>query len=158
MIWKPLARYTQGCKLLLLDSYPLHKEMLRHFIDNNIYVLFIPTGLTWALQPLDGGYFKVYKDELKKIWSHNQGTHYETEKDRRRAIIEDLKVVTNLMADKDNSVYWRKQGLDYETNMIEIPQNIFRNEIEEENGQMRSNSPMMIEDEPSNDNLFADSE
>lgn len=153
-IWKPLVSPVQGAKLLLIDAYPLHKEVLSKFMAHNIYVLLIPKGLTWALQPLDAGYFKVYKDELKKLWLHNQGKCYATEKDKRRAIIQDLVEVTDIMNGKDNSVYWRKQGLDYESNMIQIPQNQFVSGIAQENNQIRSSSPMMIENEASDDNLF----
>lgn len=145
-IWKPLLTHRQGNKLLLLDSYPLHTDLESKFISNGIYVLYIPTGLTWALQPLDGGFFKVFKDELKKIWSRNQRNSPLKEQDKRKAIIEHLKEVTYLMMGKDNSVYWKKQGLDYESNLIEFY------EMEVENDQ-RENNSMLVED--SDENLFA---
>jgi len=77
------------------------------------HVLYVPTGLTWAVQPLDAGFFKVTKDELRKIWISNQETITSTEAEIRKTISSALKDTINTMADKDNTGYWRKAGLEY---------------------------------------------
>ena len=69
--------------------------------------------MTFTLQPLDQGFHKVLKDELKKIWVASQGQGSETEKEKRKALALAVKDVWLTMTDKDNKVYWGKAGLEY---------------------------------------------
>ena len=61
-----IAETTSRPKLLKLDTYPLHEDFKDKFAEDDTYVLFILKGLTWSLQPLDCGFFKVLEDYLKK--------------------------------------------------------------------------------------------
>jgi hypothetical protein len=111
-IWCPIAQSIQGTKLLILDSYPLHVDLTSLFSKHDTYVLFIPPGLTFSLQPLDAGFFKAYKDELKKLWVKDRDL-VETEQDKRRSISTMIRNTWVLMAQKDLSIYWQKAGLTY---------------------------------------------
>ena len=51
MVWLPIAAITPGVKLLILDSYPLHKEAHYLLSELDTNVLYVPTGLTWGVQP-----------------------------------------------------------------------------------------------------------
>lgn len=48
-IWRPIAKTTRDPKLLILDSYPLHQEFQKKFAIEDTEILFVPSGLTWAL-------------------------------------------------------------------------------------------------------------
>ena len=50
-IWRPIAESRSGSKLLIVDSYPLHTAAVVLLSQFNTYVLFVPTGLTFPLQP-----------------------------------------------------------------------------------------------------------
>jgi hypothetical protein len=113
-IWRPICEYTEGPKLLLLDSYPLHKEFEKKFSVFDAQVLFIPPGLTWALQPLDAGYHNILKDQLRKVWTRNQGNELQNEREKRRALSTTLKTTFEYLAERvDHSIFWRKAGLEY---------------------------------------------
>ena len=71
--WCSIAAMTPSVKLLILDSYPLHKEA-RLLSELDTHVLYAPIGLTWAVQLMDAGFFKATKDKLRKIWTSNQET------------------------------------------------------------------------------------
>ena len=65
------------------------------------------------------------------------------------------------MMDKDNTDYWRKPGLKYPQKRLQMPIMQVRNQgemkIEMVFGERNGNeNPMMVEDETSDDNLFAD--
>ena len=113
LLWHSIACTTPGPKLLLLDSYPLHLDFLEKLSKYDTEVLYIPAGMTFTLQPLDQGFHKVLKDELKKIWVASQGQGSETEKEKRKALALAVKDVWLTMTDKDNKVYWGKAGLEY---------------------------------------------
>lgn len=141
---------TPGTKLLILDAYPLHKEMHSILSEYDTHVLFVPSGLTWALQPLDAGFFKATKDELKRIWANNQQTSTSNETEKRNAISSALKETLWVMEDKDNSGYWRKAGLEYPHDILQVPRIRNQGEMELEGsvgGGMRNEASMMIEDE-----------
>jgi len=112
-IWYPIAKMKPGPKLLILDSYPLHVEFQRLFAKYETYVLYIPTGLTFALQPLDQGFHKVLKDELRKLWVQNQEREITNESESRHFLADEMKRIWMIMAEKDNEIYWHKAGLDY---------------------------------------------
>lgn len=145
-IWLPLAQTIQGPKLLLLDSYPLHKDFKESFSEFDTEVLFIPSGLTWTLQPLDAGFHKLLKDQLRKIWTRTQHNQSLEEKQKRQLLIETLMETYEYMSTIDNSVFWEKAGLkcplidpneslsQNQGNMNEIIENLDSNrmEIEEE--------------------------
>lgn len=151
-LWQPMIKFLSGPKLLIIDSYPLHEDFRQKFAELDTHVLFVPKGLTWSLQPLDCGFFKVLKDHLKKEWIQNQFNRPSNEPAKREALSSALKKVFELMSDNDNTVYWRKAGLEppyvYPTGMlIEEMSNIASQPSEVHD------SSMMIEED---DNLFAD--
>jgi len=141
-IWQPMAGYIPGPRLLILDSYPLHEDFKAKFAENDTHVLFVPKGLTWCLQPLDCEFFKVLKDHLKKKWIENQQVEFSKEQEKRAALSDLLKETHTLMSENDNTVFWKKAGLE--------PPHIYTNRMNEED----MNSSMLIEEE-SDDNLFA---
>ena len=49
MVWYPIAQSIEGKKLLLVDSYPIHREMEEYFIKYDTIVLYIPPGKTGDL-------------------------------------------------------------------------------------------------------------
>jgi len=110
-IYHPIVRHKQGPKLLIVDSYPLHEDFKAKFAENDTHVLFVPKGLTWYLQPLDCGFFKVYKDNLKKKWIQSQQTVFINEKAKRAALSNILKETYALMLDNDNTVFWKKSRI-----------------------------------------------
>jgi len=127
-VWTPIAEAHPGPKLLLLDSYPLHKDVLTLFSSNQTTVLLIPAGLTFALQPLDSGFFKVLKDELKRMWvldRLSQGT----EKEKRLYISGKLKDAWRTMAEKDLRTFWAKAGLSYPHAEVEAYERNFWRDI-----------------------------
>lgn len=153
-IWHPLVSRLPGPKLLILDSYPLHLDLKAKFEENDTHVLFVPKGLTWALQPLDCGFFKVLKDELKKIWIRNQQIVLSSEKEKRLAISSHLKEVLYMQLDRDNSVFWSKPGLE-PPHVYPVRRNseeIMQEEIVPQEA-AAEDSAMLIEE--SDDNLFA---
>lgn len=141
-IWYLMVRYIPGPKLLILDSYPLHEQLAAKFAENDTHVLFVPKGQTWCLQPLDCGYFKVFKDYLKRKWIERQDMIFSNEQEKRAALISLLKETYEIMENNDNTVYWKKAGLE--------PPHIYVNRMAE----VDRNSSMLIESE-SDDNLFA---
>lgn len=146
-IFRPLLRVKQGPKLLILDSYPLHEDFKTNFAENDTHVLYIPKGLTWSVQPLDCGFFKVFKDHLKREWIQSQGTVFATEQAKRKALSDLLKETYYLMLDKDNTVFWKKAGLE--------PPHVYVDRSNQE----AMNSSMLIENEGAendDDNLFAE--
>ena len=140
--WHPMVRHIDGPKLLILDSYPLHEEFAAKFAENNTHVLFVPKGLTWSLQPLDCGHFKVFKDHLKRKWVERQNAVFLSEQEKRAALSTLLKETYEIMGNNDNTVFWKKAGLE--------PPHVYINRMEEEN----RNDEMEIESQ-SDDNLFA---
>ena len=66
-IWSHIARAVDGPKLLILDSYPLHVDLNYLFSKYDTHVLYVPKGMTWSLQPLDCGFFKIFKKRYRKI-------------------------------------------------------------------------------------------
>ena len=111
----------------------------------------------WAVHPLNAGLFKATQDELQKIWTNNQETITSTEAEKRKAISSALKDTIYTMMDKDSSGYWRKAGLGYPQEHLQIPITQVRNqgeiEIEMVFGEGNGNeNPMRVEDEISDDN------
>ena len=132
-IWHNTARVRPGPKLLLLDSYPLHKEFQHLLSEHDTHVLYVPAGLTFALQPLDQGFFKTFKDHLRRNWIENQGRGPTSEKEKRLKISTDIKTVWLKLADYDHTGYWRKARLGYPLEDVEF--------------RRRRNEQMMIEEE-----------
>lgn len=154
-IWIPSGGSMRGNKLLILDSYPLHKEFEENFAIEDTEVLYVPPGLTWCLQPLDAGFHKLLKDQLKKVWTRTQHSNQLTEKQKRQILSETLKKTYEYMAMNDNSVFWDKTGLkcpplDQSESQVQN-QGDFMEIIE--NSDHSYNSRMEIEEENSN-NLF----
>ena len=143
-IWRPIAESQPGPKLLVLDSYPLHLDATALLSRFDTTVLFVPTGLTFALQPLDCGFFKVFKDELKKLWVLDDDFHPRTEADRRARIITQVKGCWQLMAGKDLGVYWDKSQLQYPFEDIEYVQRQVLATVSDQDD--LQNSPVMIQD------------
>ncbi len=75
--------------------------------------MYIPAGLTWKLQPLDLGYHKLLKDELKKLWLRDQALATPSEKQQRECVSKTLKEIFFIMNEKNNHVFWDKAGLVY---------------------------------------------
>src|SRR5688572_25446343 len=114
MIWEPIAQARDGPKLLLLDSYPLHEELKYLFSRHDTHVLYVPKGMTWSLQPLDCGFFKMYKDEIRKDWVLNQQyKEYLNEADKRKALSTILKEVFDTQYQRSHIAFWEKAGLSY---------------------------------------------
>ena len=90
MVWKPIVLQNNVQKLLILDSYGVHKASLGEFHSLNTKILIITGGLSSVLQPLDVGIFAQFKALMRK---HNL-EHYNTisscnsEKERRAVVIE----------------------------------------------------------------------
>ena len=90
MVWKPIVLQNNVQKLLILDSYGVHKASLGEFHSLNTKILIITGGLTSVLQPLDMGIFSQFKALMR---NHNL-EHYNTisscnsEKERRAVVIE----------------------------------------------------------------------
>ena len=129
----------------------MHEDFKAKFAENDTHVLFVPKGLTWYLQPLDCGFFKVYKDNLKKKWIQSQQTVFINEKAKRAALSNILKETYALMLDNDNTVFWKKAELE--------PPHVFINRLDQE----AMNSSMLVENEgdgngnnDDDDNLFAE--
>ena len=121
-IWRPIAEGREGSKLLVVDSYPLHVDATQMLSWYDTTVLFVPTGLTFSLQPLDCGFFKVLKDELKKLWIRDFDFKLQHERDRRAQITEQVKECWHIMAKKDLSVYWERSQLLYPFDDVEYLQ------------------------------------
>lgn len=61
---------------------------------------------------MDAGFHKLLKDQLKRIWARTQNRNNLTEKQKRQRIIEILKETHERMSMNDNSVFWKKAGLE----------------------------------------------
>jgi len=127
-VWTPIAESRPGPKLLIADSYPVHCEARVLLSSHNTWVLFIHPGLTFNLQPLDAGYFKILKDELRKLWIRDYSIAMKTEKEKRARISGQLKEIWPKMNAKNLSVFWNKASLIYPDFEISFVQNHpFRN-------------------------------
>ena len=160
MIWHFKASRLEGPKLLIIDSYPLHKDLENLFSKYDTHVMYVPPGLTWALQPLDCGFFKVLKDELKKLWISQQYTVFQNEAEKRKALSESLQSVLELQYDNRNVAFWEKAGLLYPQNEI-LPRRSNSEAMQEEpsnNASLVDDSAMIVEEgnNSDNSNLFAD--
>ena len=129
---------------MVLDSYPLHLDATALLSRFDTTVLFVPTGFKFALQPLDCGFFKVFKDELKKLWVLHDDFHPCTEADRRSRIITQVKECWQLMAGKDLGVYWDKSQLQYPFEDIEYVQRQVLATVSDQDD--LQNSPVTIQD------------
>ena len=117
------------------------------FLSDDTHVLYVPKGMTWSLQPLDCGFFKVMKEEIQKNWLLNQQyEEYANEADKRSALSTIMKQTFYKLSERSHIAYWRKAGLLYPEDRID----------EEENGdEVAEDSRMTIEEE-GHDNLFAE--
>jgi len=112
-VWTPIAQSIEGPKLLIMDLYPLHRDAFPMLSQYETTVLYIPAGLTFNLQPLDSGFFKVLKDELKKLWIRDWEINTPTERHKRFLISSQLKELWTTMKNKRLSVYWDQSCLSY---------------------------------------------
>jgi uncharacterized protein (UPF0305 family) len=142
-VWWPLVGSDPRPKILIIDSYPLHQDIADLFRAFNTYVLFIPPGFTWVLQPLDLGFHKLLKDELKKQWVSDQGLFKGKEKDKRQIISRNLKEAWLKMADFDNKVFWEKAGLKHPSEEVEFEANRRQAAIQQEAEHQESQSSLM---------------
>ena len=129
---------------MVLDSYPLHLDAITLLSRFDTTGLLVPTGLTFGLQPLDCGFSKVFKDELKKLWVLDDDFHPRTEADRRARIITQVKGCWQLMAGKDLDVYWDESQLQYPFEDIEYVQRQVLATVSDQDD--LQNSPVMIQD------------
>jgi len=68
-IWKPFSsKFVRT--LLILDNFSVHKtkELKDALTACNTDLLYIPSGLTYKLQPLDLYVNKAMKDKLRAFW------------------------------------------------------------------------------------------
>ena len=69
-----ICRHAKGAPILCIwDAYRAHftPEVLLAAEENNVQLLKVPEGLTWALQPLDVKVFGPYKQKLASYWMKN---------------------------------------------------------------------------------------
>ena len=148
-VWSHIARETDGHKLLILDSYPLHENLEEFLSEYDTHVLYVPKGMTWSLQPLDCGFFKIFKEEIQKDWVLNQQyKEYANESEKRRTIVTILKDVFEKLYDKSHIAFWAKAGLLYPEDRIRA--------IEEGAQRDATQDTAMTIEEEGHDNLFAD--
>jgi len=144
-VWWPIARSTEEPKLLVLDSYPLHKTLQNEFAKYNTIVKFIPTGLTGVLQPLDGLYHKSYKKFAKDFFLYNQNKTIKNEEEWRALLVSCVKEVYSKMSHETILKSWKAVGLENPNSEL-IP---FVNEdsmiVEVDNTFVRENGSMLIE-------------
>lgn len=145
-VWAPIAQAIQGPKLLLVDAYPLHVDALALLSKHETTVLLIPSGLTFNLQPLDNGFFKLLKDELRKLWIRDWSTDVLTEQDRRRIISSQVKEVWPIMEKKDLRIFWEKASLTYPYWEMDHRRNLARDMFDNSSlFESRENTQMTIE-------------
>ena len=109
-------------KLLIVDSYPLHTDAVHLLSQYNTRVLFIPPGLTYSLQPLDCGFFKVLKDELSKLWVKDRDFDPRNKGDKRSNISTKIRDCWYSLSERNLSVYWEESGLRYPLEDVEYVQ------------------------------------
>ena len=146
-----IANLKLGPKLIIIDSYPLHRQIEALLSSYQTYVLYVPEGMTWALQPLDLGYHKSFKDVLRTKWVSNQGRRQlQHENEKRAYLAKELKEVWFEMADRDHTVYWEKAGLYYPEEDVAFrmqrTMSLIQNNFDMENTQSQP-SAMEIEDQ-----------
>ena len=146
-IWTPIAQAIPGPKLLLVDSYPLHVDALPLLSDHQTTVLLIPSGLTFNLQPLDSGFFKLLKDELRKVWIRDWATNTPSERERRETISAQLREIWHTMNEKDLTIFWQKASLVYPRWDVEFEQRRRFQQMFEDSSfyESRDNTQMAIE-------------
>ena len=144
-LWSHITSERDGHKLLILDAYPLHKNMEMFLSRNDTHILYVPKGMTWSLQPLDCGFFKVFKDKIRNDWLMNQQyKEYPDESAKREALSTILKSIFYELLDQSHTAYWEKAGLSYPEDLM----------IREENQEVvPADTGMDIEGD---DNLFAE--
>jgi len=66
-IAKSLAHIPNAQIFLILDAAPIHthRAVLWHGIKHRVWLICVPAGLTWLLQPLDTHIFSPYKAFLQ---------------------------------------------------------------------------------------------
>ena len=69
-VWREATAETRGPKVLLVDSYGLHKdnEDLFHGRRQDIQVKFIPKHCTGLIQPLYIGIIRSFKQRVRQMW------------------------------------------------------------------------------------------
>lgn len=75
-IWVDIVQNTEGPKLLLVDSLPLHTSnqgLLRCANRDDVAVRFIPESCTALVQPLDVAVIKVFKQKFRTFWNLHRG-------------------------------------------------------------------------------------
>jgi len=108
MVWEPIARRTNGPKLLIIDSYPLHKELKEEFKIYNTQILFVPEGLTWQLQPLDSLFHKRYKKLAQDYFLFHQKDQFDTEEQKRFYMINCVKDIVSKINSTTIRASWEK--------------------------------------------------
>jgi len=112
-IWWPIAQSINGPKILIIDSYPLHEDLKNQFEKYNTIVKFVPKGLTWALQPLDGVYHKTYKKFARSFFLNTQLREIENETDWRKLLAECVKEIFLKIDQEVVLGSWKLIGLEY---------------------------------------------
>ena len=131
--------------------------MEKLLVEHDVHILYVPKGMTWAVQPLDAGFFKVLKDEVRKVWARDQFHTISSEKEKRRVLIEGLKEVHEIMDGKANIGYWKKAGLEYPNEVQDVIRNNTE-QVDEEGGLdscLEEDGRMQIEEDYSTENLFS---
>jgi len=114
VVWEPIARRTNGPKLLIIDSYPLHKELKEEFKIYNTQILFVSEGLTWQLQPLDSLFHKRYKKLAQDYFLFHQKDQFDTEEQKRFYMINCVKDIVSKINSTTIRASWEKVGLGYQ--------------------------------------------
>ena len=71
MVWiRRILGRADGCRLLVLDSYPAHRtqEVREALLERNVDVVYIPGGCTPLAQPVDVSITKPFKDAVRDTW------------------------------------------------------------------------------------------
>ena len=71
MVWiRRILGRADGCRLLVLDSYPAHRtqEDREALLERNVDVVYIPGGCTPLAQPVDVSITKPFKDAVRDTW------------------------------------------------------------------------------------------
>ena len=113
LIWWPIASSIEGPKLLVVDSYPLHLDFEEDLRKFNTFLLFVPKGLTWQLQPLDNLFHKAYKKYAQDYFVHNQRTILQTEEEKRRYMVLCVKEIYGKIDGNTIRSSWKKVSLEY---------------------------------------------
>ena len=111
--WYPYALSTPRTKILILDSYSLHKQFKKEIQQKNTKVFIIPPNMTPILQPLDQNVNKEIKNSLKKIWIETQSEFalLTNEESKRKKIIFDIKKAINSITKEIIISSWKKAGI-----------------------------------------------